>query len=312
MPRKFSIADKKKWLEKYERGKSEVSIAKESKCDSRTVKKGIEEARREQDAQIARAELLKHALLKHQDRLLEKLSGILSALTLPSKDWEPLSWYQDGDSIFNKDAITIASEQPHEVSEETQGSDGEPDTVQAMLEQHLKRDKVWKYLAQWQKAYDAHRSKRIALQLKVASLLQEETGCRMVDQNVDRKSSVIAPPFLYSYTTGPLFFKMTLRHAFGDHDTDNWQDRIVADVAGGYVKYGPGTILAEVPGEEKDCRQKLLDAFEKMKALPESGEVKSSLEDLKKTMPKARQAIDEILPLELITGRCKVCQRLGM
>ena len=310
MPRKFSIADKKKWLEKYERGKSDVFIARESKCDARTVKNGIAEARREQDAQLARSELLKHALLKHQESLLGKLTAILSIVTLPPTYWEPLSWYHNGDSIFSKNGLAIA--QPYEVSEEIQGSDGKPDMVQDMLEQHLKRDKLWKYLAQWEKAYDAHRSKRIALQLKVAALLQEETGCQMVDRDVDQDGSAIKPPFLYSYNTGPLLFKMTLNYTFKDNYTDKWKDRIVADAAAGNVRDGPGTILAAVPGKEKECRQNLLDAFEKMKALPECAEVKSSSKELEKTIPRVRQAIDEILLLGLILGSCKVCQRLGM
>jgi len=37
MPKKFSIADKRKWLDEYESGKSEVHIAKKNKCDARTV-----------------------------------------------------------------------------------------------------------------------------------------------------------------------------------------------------------------------------------------------------------------------------------
>jgi hypothetical protein len=312
MPKKFSIADKKEWLKKYEHGKSEVSIAK-GKCDVRTVKKGIEEARREQEAQIARAELLKHALLKHQDSLMESLRGILSALTLPSEDWEPLSWYHNGDSIFSQDKITIASTQPKDSSEGIQDTDSETATVQSMLKQHLKNDKLWKYLAQREKAYEAHRSKRIALQLRVRELLEEETGCPMVDRNVDQRDSVIKPPFLYSYTAGELFFKMALRHAFSDHITYKWQDDIVADPTAGCVRDRlGGVVLAEVPGEEKVCRQKLLDAFNKMKGLPEIKEVASSFGDLERTTSRARQAVKEVLTLELITGRCNVCRRLGM
>ena len=54
MPRKFLDADKRKWLELYDSGKSEKWIAKQhAKCDARTVKRGIEEARRIQDAKIA-------------------------------------------------------------------------------------------------------------------------------------------------------------------------------------------------------------------------------------------------------------------
>lgn len=313
MPRKFSIADKKKWLAQYDNGKSEVSIAKGSKCDARTVKKGIQEARREQDAQMARAELLKHALIKHQDNLLESLRGILASITLPSRDWEPLSWYHEGDSVFDRDIVSIESlHKPHALSAELLGTDTQADMAQAMLEQHLKRDKLWKHLAQWQKACDDHRAKRTALQLKAAVILQEKTGCRMIDRDVDEKNRAIKPPFLYSYTTGPLLFKMALHYAFGDHDADKWQSRVVADTGTHHVKYGPGTILAEVPGEEEKCRQKILNAFNEIKSSPELKETINSFRNLESIMPKVRQIIEEILILELVPGRCDVCERLGM
>jgi hypothetical protein len=305
MPRKFSIADKKKWLEKYESGKSEVSIATESKCDARTVKKGIEEARRELDAQFARTELLKNALLKHQDSLLDKLRDILSTLTVPPKDWVALSWYRNGDSIFSKGDLTIDRAQSHEVFR-AEGTDNQSDIVQAMLEQHLRNDKLWKVLAQREKAYASHRLKRITLQHEVAVLLQKETGYKMVDRND------VPPPFLYAYTAGDLFFKMTLRYAFGDYDTDDWQGKIVADTTAGCVMYHPAMILAEVPGKEKKCRQDLLEAFKKMRALPDLVEVVSTFRDLEEATLKARQVVEEIRVLGLIPGHCQVCRRLGM
>ena len=313
MPKKFSIADKKKWLAQFENGRSEVSIAKSSKCDARTIKKGIEEARREQEAQIARAELLKHALVKHQDNLLESLREILASITLPSRDWEPLSWYHQGDSIFNRDVVSIESlHQPHALSTESQGSDAKTRTAKPILEQHLKRDKMWKHLEQWQKACEAHRAKRTALQLKVAVMLQEKTGCRMIDWDVDEKNRAIKSPFLYSYTTGPLLFKMLLQYAFGDHDVDKWQSRVVADTAAHCVKYGPGTILAEVPGKEVECKQQLLNVFNEVKSSPELNETISSFRNLESIMPKVRQIIEDILILELVPGHCNVCERLGM
>ena len=77
MPKKFSITDKRKWLEDYENGKSEASIASDSRCDPRTIRRGIEEARRGRDAQAARIDLLKQAVLKHQKRLTNKLEELL-------------------------------------------------------------------------------------------------------------------------------------------------------------------------------------------------------------------------------------------
>lgn len=305
MPKKFSMADKEKWLDDYEGGKSEVHIAKKNKCDARTVKKGIEEARRKHDARIARAELLKDALLKHQQSLLDRLKEILSTLTTPPEDWVPLPWYGDGDSILGEDDPTVARAQSREVDRTTTGAEHQADIVQAMLKEHLRNDKLWKILAQREKAYTSHQLGRIALQIRVGGLLQEESGYKMVDR------SEPSAPFLYSYTTGDLFFKMTLRRAFEDHCTDDWKGDIVADTAAGCVKY-QNQILAEVPGEEKECSRKLLDAFGKMQSLPEVIGVVDTFGELRKATIRARQVVEEVLLLGLVPGQCKICRRLGM
>jgi len=306
MPKKFSLADRKRWLEQYESGKSEIAISKENKCDTRTVKKGIEEARRELEAQTARTELLKQALLKHQETLLDRLQKILSTLTVPQKDWTPLSWHRGEDSIFSEGDLTVGRAQSHEAFGATVSTDERTDMVHAMLTQHLSGDKLWKILAQQERASAEHRLKRIAVQHKVVTLLEKETGYKMVDGDNDQ------PPFLYSHNTGDLFFKMTMRCAFGEYDSDDWQGRIVANKTAGNVLYQSGSILAEVPGNEETCRQKLLGAFGKMKSLPELVEVVATFGELKKATYRARQAIEEVLLLGLIPGHCKVCRRLGM
>jgi hypothetical protein len=305
MPRKFSIAAKRKWLEKYERGKSEVSIATESRCDPRTIKKGIEEARREHDARVARTELLKQALSKHQDSLLGELKRITTSLILPHKDWVVLSWHRNGDSIFEPPDITKSRAQMNEVDKPTKLMGRQTDMFQDMLREHLRNDKLWKILVQREKAYAYHRLEKIALQLKVVALLQEETGCKMVDQND------VQPPFLYSYTAGDLFFKMTLRYAFGNYSSDDWMKDVVADTTAGNV-ITTGQILAHVPGNENTCRQKLLDAFQKIKLLPEVVTVADTFRQLENATARAGQAVEEVKALGLIPGQCKVCRRLGM
>jgi len=49
MSRKIPMVTKKQWLKEYEEGKSQSAIATKYRRDIRTIKKGIEEARRERD-----------------------------------------------------------------------------------------------------------------------------------------------------------------------------------------------------------------------------------------------------------------------
>ena len=123
MPKKFSITDKKKWLEDYENGKPEASIAGDSSCDLRTIRRGIEEARRGRDAQTARIDLLKRALLNHQEHLLNKLEELLSTLTMPAHDWAALSWVEDDQSILTESDLNMEDSVEDEVSHSLKKSD---------------------------------------------------------------------------------------------------------------------------------------------------------------------------------------------
>ncbi len=305
MARKFSSVDKNKWLQDYESGKPEASIAGDAGCDVRTVKKGIDEARRERDARVARIELLKDAMSKHHETLLGRLGGISDSLQLPPRDWTVLSWHEDGESVLGDGSIDTEDTLKHESSKDHRSSDIRGDKVDHMLRQHLKNDKLWKSLARRERAHASHRLARVALQHKVVDILERETGCSL------ESDSAVLPPYLCSYTTGDLFYKMTLRLAFGDYKNDAWQDEIIVDPSVCYVKYR-NLILAEVPRRADECREKLLRAFQKMRSLPEIRQVVTTYQELEESTFRAKQAIEEIRLSGLVPSQCKVCRRLGM
>ena len=139
----------------------------------------------------------------------------------------------------------------------------------------------------------------------MVNLLEEETGYQL------EAGGHVPPPFLYSYTTGDLFYRMTLRRAFGDRRNDEWQDEIVVDTSAGYVRHR-NLILAEVPGKADECREKLLDAFRRTQMLSEVTRVVATYRELEESTFRARRAIEEIRLLGLVPGACKICRRLGM
>ena len=305
MPKTFSETDKKKWLELHESGKTEKWIAREhAKCDLRTVRRGIEEARRKQDARVARAELLKEALRKHQDSLLTELDEILSVFVLPSEAMAVLSWYNDGvNSIFNHDETPL-ERQLSESSKPYSLSGRQGDAVRKLLKQHLKNDRLWKLLAQWEKAYAAHMMARIALQRKTVALLQEKTGCKLTDR------TNVPPPVLCSYTAGVLFYDTVLKQALDIHTGMDVERDMVIDPAGNVKCYS--STLAEVPGMEKQIQANLLEALQELKTSPEVGLVGNTYDTLKEIAAKARDVIEQIKLLGLITGQCEICRRLGL
>jgi hypothetical protein len=303
MPKKFLDANKKEWLDLYENGKSEKWIAKEYvHCDPRTIKLGIEEARRKQDVKVARVELLKEALRKHQDSLLEELDRILSALIVPSEDFTVLSWYRDVDSVFPQ-LKTKTKRQTSDVPRPNRTSRSQEEFMRVLLKQHLKNDRLWKVLAQWEKTYAAHLAARKAFQLKTVAILKEKTGYKITDEKV-------TPPFLYSYTIGDLFYKTTLHDAFGVGDRIDFKKDIV--VSTGEIRY-LNRILAEVnPGNEEKTKVNLLAAFKQMGKSPEVSSVVETHITLKDAAMRVRQVAEKIKLLGLVPGQCEICRRLGM
>jgi len=301
MPKKFADVKKGKWLKLYEEGKTEKWIAAHTKCDQRTVRKAINDAQMKRDVAVARVELVKDALRKHQDSLLEELDGILSGLVVPYKDLDVLSWKHERDSVFSE---------PDDKAKPESGGDN---TMRRLLKEHLKNDKLWRVLAQWQKANASQMAAREALQRKTAALLKEKTGFELVDSNDD------SPPFVYSYTAGPLFYKTAIDIAFAPSEEKDMEEAIrsldtgiTVDIDNGYVKFGRGQVLAVAPGREQETKQNLLNALRELAGAPEVKAVVETYQPLEQITAKTRQVAESVKLLGLVPGQCEICRRLGM
>jgi len=189
------------------------------------------------------------------------------------------------------------------MSKPAKATRSQEDTLRGLLKQHLKNDRLWKVLAQWEKTYAVHLAARIALQIKTVAILEEKTGYKLVD----RKD---IPPFLCSYTTGDLFYKTTLRGAFGVGSRIDFEKDIV--VGAGQIGY-PGLILVEVtPGDEEKTKVNLLAAYKQLEESPEVSPVVETYTTLKDAAMRVRQVAEQIKLLGLIPGQCEICRRLGI
>jgi len=300
-----TITDKKIWLAQHESGKSQLAIAKKSKRDVRTITKGIEDARREQDIRLARAELLKEALRKHQDSLEEELRQVLTSLDYPPVDYAPLSWHQGDDSIFSSTRSPELEEESRQSSRAGRRAAKKVTTAHDLLKQHLKNDRLLKHLAQWEKALPSHLASRKAMQRKLVAIIGEKTGFKVVDTGISR-------PFIYFYTAGHLFYKSALNSAFGLRHDGSFEDDIIADTGAGTVRYQVGSILAEVPGREDETRLNLLAAYREFLLSPELTQVVDTFDTVAEAAAAVRQATEELLLLGFIPGQCHICKRLGL
>ena len=303
MPKKFSDIDKRKWLELYENGKTEKGIANRIKADYRTVKRGIDDARKQRDARLASIELIKEALRKHQNKLLEELDQIVSETTPPPEDFGVLSWHHNGYSIFDT---------PGDITKKVQLSDSasskedvERQMLRNLLRQHLKSDRLWKLLAEWQRTYSDDRVARIDFQRRMVEAVEVTTGLKLNDQ-IKANS-----PGIYSYILGPLYYQSILRKAFHPDTQLALKEEIVSDVTRGTVSYRHN-ILAEAPGNEEKTRQALINVLDTLQALPEVEQVTAIYQRLLEITLRLRQSAEQIKLLGIIPGKCDICSRLGM
>lgn len=303
MPKKFSAGDKRDWLDLYEKGKTELQIAREHvHCDVRTVKKAIEEARRQRDAQTARAELLKEALRKHHGDLLSIIEGILPALQVPPANLE-VSWKLEASPSPIR--LSGATAQYKLLSGCTVFFQSENSPLWGLLEEHLKRDQMWKVIGHWKRVVAAHIDARIALNRMAAMLLEKKTGLKLVDRVPEQG------PYLLAHVAMPQVYEPALHVALGIRYGREPEHDIVADTKNGEVTY-QNSPLAKVPGAEQECRQNILKAIAELRASTEAENVATTYREVVEITAKARRVVEEIALLGLVPGQCRVCRRLGV
>lgn len=302
MPKKISPNEMRQWLERYDSGESEAAIAKAVHRDVRTVKKQIARARREREFHGARVELLKNALKQHQDRLLNAIREVGSALVIPSNNlWRP--WRQN--TSFSPLTFT-GSTATYEAGKGwvmTLGASHKPEW--GLVEEHLKDDPMLASMVTWRRALAVYVEARVDLETRSADLIMEKTGYKLLERPAE-------PPFLYSDTALKLIYREVVDRVLGVEPETKLEDTIRVDLERGEVKYDAATTLAKAPGEEEKCQANILASLEELLSSGEAAKVNQTHKELEEATTKAKRAVEEILLLELIPGDCRVCRRLGI
>jgi uncharacterized protein (DUF2267 family) len=305
MPKKIFPNERRQWLERYDSGESEAAIAKDAHRDVRTVKKCIAQARRERDVHGARVELLKNALKQHNDRLVNAVKEMESALVMPVRDlWIP--WRQNAPPSpigFIGSTATYEAGKGYKVA---LTAESKPEW--GLVQEHLKGDPMWASLTAWRRALAAHVEARRELGARCADLLMEKTGYKLVEQSVDRSDEL---PFLYVWSTLDLIYQAVLDRPLAVEQATKLEGTIVVDTERGAVRHA-NAILAEAPGDEERCKANILAALKEALESKEAAKVEQTYKELAEATIKAKRSVEEILLLELVPGECRVCRRLGI
>jgi hypothetical protein len=304
MPKSISMVQKREWLEQFERGITETHIAAKSKRDIRTVKKGLDEARRERVSSQARAELVKDAMQKHNDKLIKIVNELIPLLKLPSPNQE-IPWEDqfisgeiklDGmvaryGNLFTPNTISIVL-------------DAEEKPEWELLKEHLKKDPLWLSLSQWKNYSAAHLESIIRLKLILARNLEKNTGLKFA-------RDAISGSYLYSHSVSFLFKLMLWKLPRMDA-VEEFEQNIRTDPDKGDIKYASSTILAHDPGKEDICRTNILKVVKQLVESEQAKEVVRTGKVVEEANEKAKRAANEIVMMGLVPGQCRICSRLGV
>jgi len=300
MPKIYLAHQKRKWLELSEKGKSEKWIANNAKCDYRTIRKGIEEARRERNAIAAQIELVKEALTDHKDQLLAVLDGMRSMVVMPPDNLEIRTERNGRIAPIPLTGIRVRSDETGSLVLDVHA---EEEVAWELLQEHLKGDKLWKSYREWKETLVAHLEARIDLKSEAAKLIEETTGLVIRDKVSGGRMPYISPAAVQ------VFYELALRQALKRIDGTNLEERLTAS-DDGYVRLG--SEFAYAPDGPQECRDQLIVALKSLYLSPMVNEIAASYNRLQEATAETGRIIDEIALLSMLTGSCRVCRRLGI
>lgn len=308
MPMEYTPADRRRWLELYESGKTEKGIAMSAGCDVRTIKRGIAQAKLARNATDAKADLVKEALREHQADLLKLTREIGPALKLPPEDLTILASYWKGDRVsIRLDGVRCTLHRG-EAGAASVTLDAETRDKWELLQEHLRDDPLWAALAQWKKALVTHLLERARFDERALAVMQKTNSPKTVD-NRD------VPPMV-SRSLGFLVIKTSHRDALGIREDsslekDNDIDATTGPAAKGHDRPVVPRMLGTV-GRKGQPHMDLLDAFRELVASSEAGPLADTYRALAEATEKAAKAAREVSLLGLILGECRICRRFGI
>ncbi len=304
MPKKIPMSEKREWLKESDEGIPASEIAKKKAKSLKGIKRGIDEARAERDGAAARAEIVKDALIKHQNQLMAIINRLSDAAEPPPADLEIRREKNGALAPIPLSAGRIVNTPEQGLRAEL--SD-ENTALWKLLREHLTRDRLWSTIKNWKGALVNHIQARTGFELGIKMLIERETRFTVTKEKSPNSIGNYINPF-----TIRLFYTVQIRNALGISDETNPQDKVFAG-DDGYVRNGEGgSEMAYCPGKQQECREALIKAFNKIPGLPETKKVIATDLELKTVSNKLKRMLEDIRLMGLIPGRCRICSRISL
>ena len=298
MPRKVPFEQKQMWFEKFESGKTVARLASDHKKDPRTIQRGIEEARHRQLSNQVRTELLKAAIRKHQDDLMElvtRISGQINGLPVHvdsiNATIEPDPGAVPGIVLATKEGLVT------NIMLEAEGQ-----LRWNLLREHLGSDKAYTHLGRWKSAVLLELNARSNLRERIRGKLTRELKLR-IDTDFEEPGT-ITPAYLNELT------KSVFSLVLSEHPA--YRVKLVAGTQGEFF-IDQGSTCGRLFPADVDGTLAALRKLPMSVAREESAAALVSLHQV--TVDNARRAslaFEEISASYYLGGTCSSCKRYGL
>jgi len=299
MPKRIPLEEMRKWLKAYEEeGRSIEEIAKEAGRDKRTVRSGIERLRHERAAAFAKAEIIKDALYKHQQQLLESIRSVIAALEVPPDNLDielPIQLTQARVDYQRDKGLVLSLQLENTIQWE-------------LLKEHLKRDRTFSALNRWKVAVAEHMRSRRDMKRQIKYHIEQSTGLEVAkDADEAGKASYVA-----AMAIDEIFYPVIIRRILSIADGTNPEKRMVVDKEGNIRHGDGGTVIAYAPADAQKVKAALIEVFPELQNSSEAERVVETYQSMEEWIAKTRRKFGEIHLLNYVPGQCRVCRRVGV
>ena len=313
MPKKISVNLKRQWLAEFEQGKSIVEIARKHNNDPRTVTVGIDLARRLRMADVAQLEVLKMALLRHQEALMLTLDGLVKECRFPMANTELKRWLikkrqlkgeLDEVAFDTDDEVFLSPTQGRSLDEEygaliVPRLAVEDEATWPLLLEHLKQDELIEKIKSMKELYGESNIAELRLQHKTAVAIRHATGLKISDdKNCSPCVRSVSAQFIW-------------QSIIGEHRNKEISN-VLADTASGKVVTEEGIELGVAPGNEAKLKSDLFKALDVIKGSDELKQFLKISDESKAAINSVKILAEQLKSIGMVSGVCSICARLGI
>ncbi len=244
--------------------------------------------------------MIRKALFDHQAQLRDVIKEIASILVMPPHNLE-LREAKDNtlaDIPISGGLVKTLSEDQMILEIEA-----EKKLEWELLQEHLKQDRIWDYLRQWRSALMDYVMAAWQFKKAIKKLLENE-GLELKPRRTDKESDYFLPPLI------KLFSGIAVNTVLNIPDETNLEEGIIAG-DDGFIRHGQGGAELAHCKNAAECRDKIVSVLTSLPQTPEASLMKQMHEGLAEITKTAKREIDELILLNLVTGKCRVCRRLG-